>query len=104
MIEEISATEAAAALAGDDHLLLDVREAVELQSAAVAGALHIPMGEIPARLDELDRDKTIICMCHLGGRSMQVAAFLAQQGFPEVLNMAGGIEAWQAEVDPNVAR
>jgi len=104
MIEEISATDAAAALAAGDHILLDVREAMELEAAAVDGALHIPMGEIPARMEEIPRDRTVICMCHLGGRSMQVAAFLAAQGYEHVYNMTGGIEAWMLDVDPNAAR
>lgn len=104
MVGEISATDSAAALKSDDHILLDVREHVELESAAVDGALHIPMGEIPARLDEIPRDRTIICMCHIGGRSMQVAGFLAAQGFGQVLNMTGGIEAWLTDVDPDAAR
>jgi rhodanese-related sulfurtransferase len=105
-MQEISAAEAADLLRRNPEstLLLDVREPAELAAAAVAGALHIPMGEIPARLSELDRDKTIVCMCHLGGRSAQVTAFLASQGFPDVMNMAGGIEAWADDVDPAVRR
>ena len=103
MIGEISARDAAAALQAGDHILLDVREPIELEAAAVAGALHIPMGEIPARLDEIPRDRTVICMCHIGGRSMQVAAFLGAQGYAQVLNMTGGIEAWLADVDPGAA-
>ena len=104
MVIEISAQDAAAALQADDTILLDVREAVELQSAAVDGALHIPMGEIPGRLAEIPRDRNVICMCHLGGRSMQVAAFLGAQGYERVANLTGGIEAWAQDVDPGVVR
>ncbi|MBT8422331.1 MAG: sulfurtransferase [Gammaproteobacteria bacterium] len=104
MINEISAQDAAAALNADDTLLLDVREPIELESSAIAGAMHIPMNEIPARLDEIPRDRTVICMCHIGGRSMQVAGFLAAQGYEQVLNLAGGIEAWAQDVDPGVVK
>lgn len=105
-MQEITAREAADLLQNnpDTAVLLDVREPAEVLAAAVAGAVHIPMGEIPARLSELDRHKTIVCMCHLGGRSAQVAAFLATQGFSDVINMAGGIESWAADVDPGVQR
>jgi rhodanese-related sulfurtransferase len=101
MVNEISAADAARELEDKPHetVLLDVREPVELTQASVAGALHIPMGDIPARIADIDRDKNIICMCHVGGRSAQVAAYLSAQGFPQVLNMTGGIEAWMLETD-----
>jgi rhodanese-related sulfurtransferase len=63
--------------------------------------LHMPMQSIPARLDELDKTRPIACLCHHGGRSMQVASFLMQHGF-EVVNVAGGIHAWSAQVDPSI--
>ena len=62
------------------------------------------MGETPVRLAELDENKTIICMCHHGGRSAQVAAYLATQGYQQTINMAGGIEAWSPSGDPEVPR
>jgi rhodanese-related sulfurtransferase len=101
---EIDATETAQRLTddADNTVLLDVREAQELAIAQVAGAVHIPMGDIPARLAELDADKTIICMCHGGMRSAQVAGFLAAQGYENVINLAGGINAWSLQVDPAV--
>lgn len=87
-------------------LVLDVREPWELQTASVKPAgfelLSIPMHLVPARLNELDRTRPIACLCHHGGRSMQVAAFLAQQGFECVANIAGGIHAWSSQVDPSV--
>lgn len=87
-------------------LVLDVREPWELQTASVKPAgfelLSIPMHLVPARLNELDRTRPIACLCHHGGRSMQVAAFLAQQGFECVANIAGGIHAWSSQVDPTV--
>ena len=89
-------------------VVLDVREAWELQTASVKAdgfALQtMPMQTIPARLDELSREQPIACLCHHGGRSMQVAAFLAQQGFSHVANIAGGINAWSSQIDPNVPR
>ena len=106
MFEEISATDAAARLAAepDTTCLVDVREVLELQAASVEGALHIPMAETPARLDDIDRSKTIIVMCHLGGRSAQVAGFLVAQGYENVFNLSGGIDAWSQLVDPSIPR
>jgi rhodanese-related sulfurtransferase len=89
-------------------LLLDVREPWELQTAAVAPQgfelVAIPMNEIPARLAELPQDRAIACMCHHGARSQRVAMFLEQQGYPDVVNIAGGIELWSRERDPAVPR
>jgi len=85
-----------------DTLLLDVREPMELEIAAVQGALHIPMGEIPSRLDEIDKTRTIICLCRSGARSGQVADFLEQQGYSSVFNLVGGINAWALEVDDSI--
>ncbi|MEY3612712.1 MAG: Thiosulfate sulfurtransferase GlpE [Pseudomonadota bacterium] len=86
-------------------ILLDVREGWELQTASAKpealDLLHMPMQTIPARLHELDKTRPIACLCHHGGRSMQVANFLMQQGF-EVVNVAGGIHAWSAQVDPSI--
>ena len=66
--------------------------------------LHIPMGEIPGRLDEIDPARPILCICHHGMRSAQVGAFLERQGFESVYNLAGGIDAWSQMVDANVPR
>jgi rhodanese-related sulfurtransferase len=63
--------------------------------------VHMPMQTLPARLDELDKTRPIACLCHHGSRSMQVAAYLAQQGF-EVINVAGGIHAWSTQVDQSI--
>jgi len=87
-----------------DFVLLDVREADELALAALPGALHVPMDEVPERLHELPRDKPIIVMCHGGVRSARVVRYLRQQGFERVSNLAGGIEAWSCEIDPSVPR
>ena len=64
--------------------------------------LKIPMHAIPPRIAELDRDQPIAVLCHHGSRSMQVAAFLVQQGFGHVANITGGINAWSSQVDASV--
>lgn len=86
------------------HVLLDVREAPEVQTCSIAGSLWIPMQEIPARLEELPRDRPIVVMCHLGGRSMRVTGFLRQNGFASASNLTGGIDAWAQIVEPGMAR
>lgn len=89
-------------------VLLDVRELWELQTARLAlpGAklLHIPMGELPSRLDELDPAQTILALCHHGMRSLQCVAFLQRQGHAHVYNVHGGIDAWSTQVDASVPR
>jgi rhodanese-related sulfurtransferase len=95
--------------AGAKPVLLDVREPWELQTASVRPEegfelAAIPMNEIPARLTELDADRPVACLCHHGGRSQRVAMFLAQQGFSNVANIAGGIDAWSQERDATVPR
>jgi rhodanese-related sulfurtransferase len=88
--------------AGGVYTLLDVRESWELAVASLAGCVHIPLGEIPGRLKELDAASAIIVMCHAGGRSQMVADFLLAQGFGRVSNLRGGIDAWSREIDPTV--
>ena len=60
------------------------------------------MGQIPARINEIDEDAEIVCICHHGARSMQVASFLERQGYAKVYNLTGGIHAWSTQVDPSV--
>ena len=75
----------------------------ELDIARAPGAVHIPMGEVPDRLAELDRTRDVVVMCKAGGRSLQVARFLDAQGYPSVTNLTGGILAWHRDVDPTIA-
>jgi len=89
---------------GEGVVLLDVREPAELAAAAVDGALHIPMREVPARLAELESDTPLVVMCHSGGRSARVADYLRGAGFDKVFNLRGGIDAWSTEVDSRVPR
>lgn len=88
--------------ARDKPLLLDVREPWEWEAARIEGAQHIPMREVPARLGELDPGRAVVAVCHHGGRSMQVAMFLEKNGFAEVHNLQGGVDAWSRTVDPAV--
>ena len=81
-------------------LLLDVREPAEYQICHLEESLLIPMNTIPARHGELDPDAPIVCICHHGGRSMQVANFLERNGFTQVINLTGGVHAWAQQVDP----
>ena len=83
--------------AGEKLELVDVREYEEVQAGMVEGAKHIPMGEIPARLDEFDKDKEYIFICRSGGRSGNVCHYLQEQGF-KVVNMVGGMLDWTGEV------
>lgn len=100
---EISAREAAARLAAPSApMLLDCRRPEEIPIARIAGAVHIPMDDLPRRLAELPHDREIIVHCHHGVRSLRVAAWLREQGFADVLSLAGGIEAWSRDVDPGV--
>jgi sulfur-carrier protein adenylyltransferase/sulfurtransferase len=89
--------------AGDDLFVLDVREAYEYQIANIGGTL-IPQNEVPQRLAEIDRNREIVVQCRSGGRSQRIAEFLAQQGYPDVKNLAGGILAWADAIDPTMPK
>lgn len=83
-------------------LLLDVREPWEYQTCRIESSLLMPMASVPARQEELDPERPVVCICHHGARSMQVAAFLEHAGFSEVINLTGGIHGWALQVDPNM--
>src|SRR5574337_149809 len=89
---------------GAPLVLLDVREPEEVAFVHLPGAVHIPMGEIPGRVHELDPDADIVVYCHHGVRSAHVAGFLTQRDFTSVANLMGGIDAWSAGVDPTLPR
>jgi rhodanese-related sulfurtransferase len=102
-VNEISVTELAKKHnAGEDFLLLDVREPDELAIASIPWAVAIPMGDVPVRLEELPKDKPIAVLCHGGTRSGRVTRFLNENGYPAAVNVAGGIRAWSNDVDPSV--
>ena len=85
-------------------LLLDVREAAELAICRIGDALHVPMGDVPGRLHELDPERDIVVYCHHGQRSAAVVTFLERHDFANVANLAGGIERWAVEIDTTMPR
>ncbi len=88
----------------DEVFLLDVREPHEWAIAHIAGATLVPLRTIPARVQDIPRDRTIVVYCHHGMRSRMAGEFLVDQGFGDVINLAGGIDAWSAAVDPSLPR
>ena len=88
--------------AGEDFILLDVREPDELAIASIPWAMAIPMGDVPVRIAELPKDKPIAVLCHGGTRSGRVTKFLNENGYPNAVNVAGGIRDWSATIDPSV--
>jgi rhodanese-related sulfurtransferase len=104
-MQHISAPELAAWLADPakpQPVLLDVREEWEYQTCHIGGAQLMPMQTVPARLNELDEDTPLVCICHHGMRSLQVAAFLERNGFSQVSNLTGGVHGWALQVDSNM--
>ncbi len=102
MVQPLDAPALAAWLADGSRerpLLLDVREPWEFATCRLDGSLPMPMNEVPKRFDEVDLDQPIVCICHHGARSMQVAAFLATRGASDVYNLTGGVAAWARQVD-----
>ena len=90
--------------AGMEHRVLDVREARELEICQLEGALHIPMAEIQARIDDLPTSHPLVVVCHHGARSQMVVDFLRDAGFDNAVNLDGGIEAWASEIDRSMRR
>jgi rhodanese-related sulfurtransferase len=89
---------------GDTPVLLDVREPYEYSLAKLEGSMLIPLGTLPESLDKLDRGAEIVAYCHHGMRSADAVGFLLQQGYSNVKNLVGGIDAWSVQVDPSVPR
>ena len=101
-MQSLTAPELAQWLADESRekpVLLDVREPWEFQTCHIEGAVSIPMSTVPLRMQELDDEASIVCICHHGGRSMSVAAFLERNGFANVINLTGGVHAWALQVD-----
>lgn len=92
--------------AGEPPVLLDVREPYEKDIADLpdVGQLRIPLGDVAARFEELSPDDEIVIYCRSGGRSSSVVQFLQSQGFERVINLRGGVLAWQEDVDPSLTR
>ncbi len=89
--------------AGEDVQLIDVREPYEYQIAQIGGKL-IPQNDVPQRLSEIDREREVVVHCRSGARSQRIAELLKQSGYPNVVNVAGGILAWADEIDPSVQK
>ena len=91
---------------GEELPLLDVRELNEHQFAALPESIHIPLGELPERVAELEsiRDMECVVYCHHGIRSLHAISYLRQCGFEKLRNLTGGIDLWSLEVDPEVPR
>jgi sulfur-carrier protein adenylyltransferase/sulfurtransferase len=89
--------------AGENLMILDVREPYEYQIANIGGTL-IPQNQVPNRLEEIGRDREIVVQCRSGGRSQRIAEFLKQAGYEKVSNLAGGILAWADQIDPTVRK
>ena len=100
---EISPSEAAVLVKEGSARIVDVREPWEFETARIDGAKLMPMGDVPSRAhQELDPEDSIVVLCHHGVRSMNVTAWLRQQGFEKAQSMRGGIDAWSRSVDPKV--
>jgi rhodanese-related sulfurtransferase len=91
---------------GEDFLLIDVRQPEEYRIASLPAAVLIPLGELSMRLAEIEayRDKRIVVHCHHGGRSLRAVMGLRQLGFHGAQNLAGGIDLWSQQIDPQVPR
>jgi rhodanese-related sulfurtransferase len=90
--------------AGDELVLLDVREQHEFELCRIEGSLHIPLSELSLRHVELDPEREIVCVCHHGIRSANAAAALARLDFDRLYNLVGGVDRWAREVDPGMPR
>ena len=89
---------------GDNLVLLDVREDWEYSLAKIDGSILVPLGTLPQSLARLNRESEIIAICHHGMRSADATNFLLQQGFSNVKNLMGGIDAWSIQVDGAIPR
>jgi rhodanese-related sulfurtransferase len=105
-LPEISVAELKQRLDGETPpRLIDVREADEWEVARISGAELLPLSQWPAITAQLsDPDEAIYVLCHHGGRSARATDFLLRNGFTNVTNVAGGIDAWSCEIDPAIAR
>jgi rhodanese-related sulfurtransferase len=95
VVPEVSAAEV-----GDDAVIIDVREDDEWVAGHAPHARHLPMMQVPARLEEIPRDRDVVVVCRVGSRSAQVVAYLMQQGYDRVANLDGGMFAWAASGRP----
>ena len=85
-------------------LLLDVREEWECEYCHIDGSILIPMGQVPAHLEELDKERESVVICHHGIRSRHIGMYLEHAGFSDVINLEGGVEQWATDIDPSMRR
>ena len=103
-IQVISVHDLKRKLENDEVLLVDVRESFEHDIAHIDRSTLMPLGDLPRRFEELPKDRPLVMMCKSGVRSAKATEFLRQQGFNDVSNLEGGIDAWAAEIDPEMVR
>ncbi len=104
-VVQISARDLQEKLAGKvKPMLLDVRELNEFQFACIEGSQHIPLNQIPQRIDEIKTEPSCVVICHHGMRSQQAANFLVHSGLSNIYNLSGGIDAWSIDCDNTVSR
>lgn len=104
-MKQMTATELRDFLAsGVTPVKIDVREEVELQYGVLEGAIHIPMQSVPSQLNAFEKHKndTIVLICRSGKRSQQIGAFMEEMGFTDIINLAGGMNAWAKDVDTSM--
>ncbi len=105
MVPEVTVADLSNELKSDDPpILIDVRESEELDISQLPGIVHIPMMQVPGRLNEIPKDRPIVIVCRSGARSANVTEFLMEHGYGNVRNMRGGMNAWARQVDPTVAQ
>ena len=103
MIEEITVSELNKKISNkEEFILLDVRTDSEYYLSSIEGSMHIPMNNVPNKLDSLDSDKEIIVQCKSGIRSARICEFLIQKGYSNIKNLQGGIVAWAEQIDPSI--
>ena len=90
--------------AGDNPLLLDVREDWEYEICRIDGSVNISMANVNQMLEQLSPENETVVICHHGMRSFQIGSFLENNGFNHIVNLEGGIDAWARTVDPNMDR
>lgn len=84
--------------------ILDVREPHEAALCSIAGAVNIPLGQLPQRAQEIPQDRPIVAHCHHGSRSARATEWLLQNGFMNVMNLSGGIDVWAQRIEPKMER
>jgi len=100
-VQEISVQELAEKLKEEDVFVLDVREDYEYELANIGGTL-IPLNKVVSQQGQIPKDREVVVMCKMGGRSQKAIDLLKEQGFDNLLNLKGGISAWQKEIDPSL--